>query len=225
MPYETSELTPKAQHTRQQILDTALALFIEKGYEATTMREVAKVCDCSLGLTYRYFSSKEQLLLEFYWQMAAATGAQIEQLPPDTIADRFHALMSTRLAQTLQYRELFRVIFGVAMNPNSGVNILSSNAAGMRADVAKRFAQLVAQSTNPPSKAQIDDLAMLLYVIHFGVIMFWLYDRSPNQHTTAELLAFIRDLLRVGRPFLGLPFVQHALVRASNIAQALLNGQ
>jgi len=225
MPYEIAELTPKAQNTRQQILDTALALFIEKGYEATTMREVAKACECSLGLTYRYFSSKEHLLLEFYWQMAAETGEQIEQLPPGTIADRFHALMTVRLEQTLQYRELFRVIFGVAMNPNSGVNVLSSSAAGMRADVARRFAQLVAESTNPPSKAQIEDVATLLYCVHFGVILFWLYDRSPDQRTTADLLTFIRDLLQIGRRFIGLPFVNQGLVRAAKIAQSLLNSQ
>ena len=225
MPYETAELSAKAQNTRQHILDTAMALFLEKGYEATTMREVAKACDCSLGLTYRYFSGKEQLLLEFYWQMAADTGAQIEQLPTTSFANRFYLLMTTRLEQTIQYRELFRVIFGVAMNPNSGVNILSNNAAGMRANVAKHFQQLVLNALNPPSSSQVEDVAIVLYALHFAILLFWLYDRSPNQQTTAELLAFIRDLLQLGRRVLGLPFVQHGLARAAHISQSFLGSQ
>ena len=222
MPHETAELSLKAQNTRQQILDTAMTLFLEKGYEATTMREVAKACDCSLGLTYRYFSGKEQLLLEFYWRMAADTGAQIAQLSVTPIADQFYLLMTSRLAQTIQYRELFRVIFGVAMNPNSGVNILSTNAAGMREDVAKHFRELVEKASDVPPRGQAEDVAMVLYALHFAVLLFWLYDRSPQQQTTADLLAFIRDLLQFGRRALSLPFTHNLLSRAASISQSFL---
>ena len=59
---ESSErvLTPKARRTRERILEAALALFAERGYEATTMRDVAREAGASLGLAYRYFESKEE---------------------------------------------------------------------------------------------------------------------------------------------------------------------
>src|ERR671920_2372972 len=52
-------LTPKALRTRERILEAALRLFAERGYEATTMRDVAREAGASLGLAYRYFASKE----------------------------------------------------------------------------------------------------------------------------------------------------------------------
>ena len=62
----SARITQKAVSTRQRILDTALGLFATKGYENTTMREIAAEADSSLGLTYRYFASKEELVLELY---------------------------------------------------------------------------------------------------------------------------------------------------------------
>nr|WKN39248.1 TetR/AcrR family transcriptional regulator [Tunicatimonas sp. TK19036] len=51
--------------TRQkQIFDTALALFSQQGYDQTSMRDIAKEADISLGLTYNYFKNKDALLLE-----------------------------------------------------------------------------------------------------------------------------------------------------------------
>lgn len=51
--------TRKAEQTRQRILDSALELFASKGYEGTTMRDIAAQAECSPGLAYRYFSGKE----------------------------------------------------------------------------------------------------------------------------------------------------------------------
>jgi AcrR family transcriptional regulator len=69
----TDDLTPKAVQTRLHILDTALELFATQGYDATTMREIAAAADCSLGLAYRYFASKEEMVLALYGRMALDT--------------------------------------------------------------------------------------------------------------------------------------------------------
>jgi AcrR family transcriptional regulator len=50
-------LTPKARRSRERILEAALELFAERGYGATTMRDVAREAGASLGLAYRYFAS------------------------------------------------------------------------------------------------------------------------------------------------------------------------
>src|SRR5207237_10147307 len=63
---QSARISQKAVSTRQRILDTALGLFATKGYEKTTMREIATAAHCSLGLAYRYFASKEELVLELY---------------------------------------------------------------------------------------------------------------------------------------------------------------
>jgi AcrR family transcriptional regulator len=222
---ETPELTLKAQRTRQHILDTALILFVNQGYEGTTMREIAAAAECSLGLTYRYFSRKEELILAVYRAMAAETGNQIAQLATASIAERFYQLMVIRLEQAAQYREPFRALFGTALNPKSGIDILGMDAAEMRDQVRQAFIQLLAESTDAPPKPLIDDLATLLYSLHFGVILFWLYDRSADQHTTYQLLAFVRDAISLARRGLRLPFMKQSIGRLAGIMESVFVAQ
>lgn len=50
------------KETESRIVLAALRLFSQEGYSATSMRAIARDAGISLGLTYNYFSSKEQLL-------------------------------------------------------------------------------------------------------------------------------------------------------------------
>jgi len=222
---EPVELTLKAQKTRRHILDTALSLFVTQGYDATTMREIAIAADCSLGLTYRYFARKEELVLAVYWQMASETGVQIEKLPSISVAERFYKLMIIRLDQATQYREAFRALFAAAMNPESGVNILGTSAATMRDQVRSDFTRLVSEASDSPSSDITADVTTLLYSLHFGVILFWLYDRNSEPRTTHELLLFIRDMLKVARPALRLPGVRQAIGRLAAIIERSFFGE
>ena len=50
------------QLRRQQIIDAALKLFAEKGYEKATIKDISETAGTSQGLLYHYFRSKEELL-------------------------------------------------------------------------------------------------------------------------------------------------------------------
>lgn len=185
-------LTPKAEGTRQRILATAMELFARRGYEAATMRDIAAAAHVSLGLAYRYFDGKESLVLALYQQMAEQTDAAIYSLSKGKIADRFIATMNARLANAARYRQAFGALFGAIMTPGTGAALLGSGAAGMREKAEGAFIRLVEQSTDALRPPQAQVLGKLLYAIHFGIIFFWLHDRSANQKTTRELLDFVR---------------------------------
>ena len=51
---------------RRQILDTALQLFRQRGFEATTVRDIASGAGLSLGAAYYYFPSKEAIVAACY---------------------------------------------------------------------------------------------------------------------------------------------------------------
>ena len=59
----------KGDQTQALILETALTMFRERGYEQTTMRAIAEKADVSLGNAYYYFRSKEHLIQAFYQRM------------------------------------------------------------------------------------------------------------------------------------------------------------
>ena len=59
---------------KQEIIDTAMRLFYEKGYEKTSISDIAKAMNVAQGLFYRYFPSKEVLFdtaVEQYAQLQA----------------------------------------------------------------------------------------------------------------------------------------------------------
>src|SRR5918911_4750515 len=63
---ESTPKTEKGGQTRALILETALELFREQGYERTTMRAIAERGGVALGNAYYYFRSKEHLIQAFY---------------------------------------------------------------------------------------------------------------------------------------------------------------
>lgn len=85
---------------RGEILDAALAVFGEKGYEAGTMREIAARVGVSEPAIYRHYPSKEAILTE----IVATAGDRIssgmvqglEALSADNVAAMLHALIETR---------------------------------------------------------------------------------------------------------------------------------
>ena len=56
-----TRITKAPEERRQEILDTAMKVFYEKGYEKTSISDIAREMNVAQGLCYRYFSSKEEL--------------------------------------------------------------------------------------------------------------------------------------------------------------------
>jgi AcrR family transcriptional regulator len=67
---------------RRRVLDAALRLAADGGFDAVQMRDVAAAADVALGTVYRYFSSKERLLLEAMVEQQADLRAYLERHPP-----------------------------------------------------------------------------------------------------------------------------------------------
>lgn len=59
-----SDLPSKGERTRQAILEAAYRLFIEQGYHATSMRQIARGAGVALGGIYNHFASKEQIFVQ-----------------------------------------------------------------------------------------------------------------------------------------------------------------
>ncbi|MFJ8692711.1 TetR/AcrR family transcriptional regulator [Streptomyces roseolilacinus] len=54
----------KKRRTRQHISDVATALFLERGFDAVTIAEIAEAADVSVNTVYNYFPAKEDLFLD-----------------------------------------------------------------------------------------------------------------------------------------------------------------
>jgi AcrR family transcriptional regulator len=79
---------PKRERGKQRVatlMDAGAELFAEKGYEATTMTEIASRAGAAIGSLYQFFPSKEALaeaLFNRFAERAAAAFARVEELAP-----------------------------------------------------------------------------------------------------------------------------------------------
>ncbi len=64
MPRTKEQVEEIRRDRRQAILDTALEVFADHGYESASISMIAKKAGVSKGLMYNYFESKEELLVE-----------------------------------------------------------------------------------------------------------------------------------------------------------------
>jgi AcrR family transcriptional regulator len=214
--------TRKGDLARQRILVSALRLFGSRGYEETTMRDIATEAGYSPGLTYRYFSGKDELVMLLYQQLAEELESYASGLPPVSLAERFYATLARLLELLAPHHETLVALFGTALNPRSKVGVLSESTADLRRKSRAMYLALMEGATDAPRVGQRQDLATVLYGVHLALVLFWLVDQSAQAQRTQQLLALLRDLLKLLQPLLRLPAALHTLARLARIIGPLL---
>lgn len=95
----------QAEERRRQLLDTALALFAQRGFDNTTVKELSEAAGVAQGLVYHYFRSKEELLFAVLERQSFLPELRrLLAVPPDqpaaevlqAVAHDFSALLAER---------------------------------------------------------------------------------------------------------------------------------
>jgi AcrR family transcriptional regulator len=207
-------LTSKALRTRGRILEAALALFAEGGYEATTMRDVARESGASLGLAYRYFASKEEFALALYMRLAEESEEwSREGLVGGTVSERFERAMVVKLDQVSPHRGPLAALLSRALDPNSPISALGEGTAAVREKMGGVFLEVVRGASDAPGERQTRELGNILYALHLAILLYWFHDRTPGARATRDLVGSARETLRYLRPALRLPPMSRVLSR------------
>lgn len=221
MTENDKQLTSKAQRTRQRIFEVAIDQFVQKGYEETTMRDIATAADCSLGLAYRYFDSKEALVLRLWQQSADDFVKQIAELDKDNFTERYYQALHQKIEQLEPYRGVMQATIGAAMNPRSGVAIISPETSWYRDAILEALEDLVMNSSDAPREDRSKQIAMIMYGVHLLMTLVWIYDTSAQQNLTQTALNFMRDTMKLLRPLLMLPPVTRTLAKLALLMEGI----
>ncbi len=192
-----STKTLKGDKTKALILETALQMFRERGYEETTMRAIAEKAGVSLGNTYYYFHSKEHLIQAFYHRthqdhLAASTPALENE---SSLKARLLTVMRLKIDTLKPYHQFAGVLFKTAAHPESPLNPFAPESDPVRQESIKLFDDVVEKSKARIPKDLRAELPYLLWVYHMGVILFWIHDPSPKHRRTYRLIEHTVELL------------------------------
>jgi AcrR family transcriptional regulator len=186
--------TPEGEATRARLYETAIALIAERGYEATTMRDVAARAGVSPGLLYRYFPGKRAVVLALYDNLSEQFATQATGMPSGKWRDRFVFVLELSLRVLGPHRVTMRALAPILVG-DAEEGVFAERTAFSRRRIQTAFETAVTGATDAPAKGLAASVGRLLYLLHLGVILWWLLDRSRRQRTTTALVALFRQIL------------------------------
>lgn len=188
---ETTAKTRKGEQTRAHILETALVLFRERGYEETTMRAIADAAGVAVGNAYYYFRSKEYLIQAFYersHEEHLAAARNVLETESDLRA-RLLGVMRTKIETSMPYHRFAAVLFKTAADPKSPLNPFHEDSREIRERAIALFAEVVEGSETRLRHAELRaELPRLLWMYEMAIVLYWIHDDSPGCLRTYRLL-------------------------------------
>lgn len=190
-----------SEATRRQILDTALELFREHGFEQTTIRDIAGRAGLSLGAAYYYFKSKEAIVGAYYDDVhhEHATRAHEAFAAGGDLRARLRAALHTKIDIMQDDRRLLRALFRYGGEPDHALSWFGPATRKQRELSVAVFEKAIGEERLPEDVRAV--APTLLWTLHMGILLFFLYDDSPSQRRTRKLIDsavdFVVDVKRI----------------------------
>jgi AcrR family transcriptional regulator len=175
--------------TRERILDVALDLFTDQGFDGTSMREIAERLGISKPAIYYHFASKEEILMALHLRLHEFGKAALTQLAGQTVTLQLWAsLLNELLDQMLAQRKIFLMH---ERNQAALEKLHRNDHDAEHEDIQQQLRQAL---TNPavPLRDRVR-MASSLGVVFGGLLMAG--DAFDNV-SSAELGSLVRDAVR-----------------------------
>ena len=195
----------------------------ERGYSATTLRDIAKEAGVSVGLLYRYFPSKQAVLVALYDQLSKDFAREAAAMAPGRWRERFVFALQTSLRVLQSHRTTLRALIPVLVgDPDDGV--FAEGTAFSRLRVQQVFEEAVGGASDAPKAPIAGALGRMFYLVHLAILLWWLLDRTPRQRATGTLVTLMEHLLPSAALTLRLPPIRRFVVSFDELIREGLFG-
>jgi len=180
----------KSEQTRALILETAMRLFQERGYDKTTMRAIATEAGVSVGNAYYYFAGKEHLIQGFYDRIAAEHRVAVrEVLDRETdLEARLAGVLRVWLDIATPYHEFAVQFFKNAADPDSPLSPFSEESEHAREEAISIHREVLAGATRTKVPEELRDiLPELMWLSQMGLVLYWIFDRTEGRERSYRL--------------------------------------
>lgn len=185
--------TTKTQQAKNHrlILQTAVDLMTQHGFEGTTMKQIARAAGLGDATIYKYFPTKEKLVMAYFEQAMGDALALMEKTPQQndfSLQERLQLLIDSVLETLLADREFV----GIARRlvERAPLLLLGEQLPG-KPVLKQAFMALLEQAE---ASAEIvpcgfkTSLAGLLADYVYAVVAYWLRDESEGFSNTTQMV-------------------------------------
>ncbi|MBL7816600.1 MAG: TetR family transcriptional regulator [Saprospiraceae bacterium] len=181
---------------REDIVETAAKLFKQKGYAATTMREIAEQVGIEAASIYNHIKGKDELLAEICFRVSNAYIAQLTAIEMDDSSpiEKIKALIR------LHIRIVFEDVDGISVANNEWKHLPESALTSFKAarrDYESRFAKIIEQGIEQGDIQKVN-ASVALFTILSAVRWVELWYKSDRQIAPQVLEDDIVSLLLNG---------------------------
>ncbi|WP_280230643.1 TetR/AcrR family transcriptional regulator [Nocardia cyriacigeorgica] len=182
----------KRVHTRRRLYEAAMQLFEEKGYEATTMDEIAELADTARGTAYNYYPKKSAFLEEWTERRRRQVEADLDNAglgdrPTSTLLrDYLRDLVRINLAQA----DLTRVLLPAWVKSGGPIDESPSLARVLTTYIEAGQQRGEIRADCDPERA-----GHLIRNAYLGALYLWL--RADSQKQPVDLQAAVDESIDI----------------------------
>jgi AcrR family transcriptional regulator len=183
------------ERTKEQIFERALELFRKRGFEVTTMRDIAQAAKVATGAAYYYFPSKEAIVSAYYDRVQLLHAQKVrEQLAgKEGLRERLGIVMHSKLEILKDDRMFLGALFRYTGEPGHPLSVFGKGTQPQR-NQSMRILREVLEGAN--ARADLKQLLVwVMWLAHLGIILFFIHDDSEGHAKTHKLLDGVLDLL------------------------------
>jgi TetR/AcrR family transcriptional regulator, cholesterol catabolism regulator len=183
-------LTRAQQARRQRVIDAAMSLALEGGYDAVQMRDVAAKADVAMGTVYRYFTSKDHLLAAALVHWVGQLDARLAQSPPegDSPAERVIDSLDRALRAMGRQPHLVAAVFTALASPDPA-------AIECQQQVSVLMERIITRAIGEPRPPDLSDRARILGHVWYSALVGWVNGWSNMSRVHDELAVGVGLLL------------------------------
>jgi len=176
---------------RTRIVNAALALFQEKGFDATTTKAISRRARIAEGTVFNHFETKEDIALYFFEREVEQATAKVRRdskLRTAPLEEKLFALIEAQLEFLEPHQRFIGAAFIHALRPTSKLGF-SSQALALRNRYLGFVEELISESTPRQGGGLFRWFAPPVFWIYYlGILLFWLNDDSQGKQKTLALL-------------------------------------
>ncbi|MEI4769863.1 TetR/AcrR family transcriptional regulator [Psychrobacillus sp. FJAT-51614] len=169
----------RSEDTKQEILKSAGQLFAEKGYDAVTIREIAKNAGCSHTTIYLYFKDKETLLHQLSMpslQELQKKFDQISKINSLSSEEKLKEISREYIKFCLQNRSMYDIFFNAKSSRVDEEPELEINK--LRIEIFEIMKELIQKSLSLPNNDQLLAFARIYYYSLNGILSTYSYQHE-----------------------------------------------